>query len=41
MHSFYTKLLPNYFYDYFNLMNSLHSYSTRLPTSNNLFLREK
>jgi len=38
MHSYYNKLLPNHFDDYFIQISSIHSYSTRLTTSNNLFL---
>ena len=34
----YNKLLPNHFDDYFIPINSIHSHSTRLSTSNNLFL---
>jgi len=37
MHSCYNKLLPNHFDAYFNPNNSIHSFSTRLSTSNNLF----
>jgi len=38
MHSYHNKLLPNYFDEYFIPMSSIHSHSTRLATSNNLFL---
>jgi len=38
MHSYHNKLLPNHFYEYFIPISSIHSHSTRLATSNNLFL---
>ena len=38
MHSYHNKLLPNHFGDYFIPISSIHSYSTRRATSNNLFL---
>jgi len=38
MHSYHSKLLPNHFDEYFIPINSIHSHSTRLATSNNLFL---
>ena len=38
MHSYYNKLLPNHFDEYFIPLSSIHYYSTRLATSNNLFL---
>ena len=38
MYSYYNKLLPNHFDDYFISMSSIHSHSIRLSTSNNLFL---
>jgi len=38
INSCYNKLFPNHFEDYFNPISSIHSYSTRLSTSNNLFL---
>jgi len=37
MHS-YNKLLPNHFDEYFIPISSIHSHSTRIATSNNLFL---
>jgi len=37
-HSYYNKLLPNHFDDYFILISSIHFHSTRLSTSNNWFL---
>jgi len=37
-HSYHNKLLPNHFDDYFIPISSIHSYSTRQATSNNLFL---
>ena len=38
MHSYYNKLLPNLFDDYFIPICSIHSHSTILSTSNSLFL---
>jgi len=38
MHSYHNKLLPNHFDDYFIPISSIHPHSTRLATSNNLFL---
>jgi len=38
MHSYHNNLLPNHFDDYFVPISSIHSHSTRLSTSNNLFL---
>jgi len=38
MHSYHNKLLPNDFVEYFIPISSIHSHSTRLATSNNLFL---
>ena len=38
MHSYHNKLLSNYFDEYFFPISSIHSHSTRLATSNNLFL---
>jgi len=40
MHSYYNKLLPNHFDDYFIPISSVHSYTTRISTSNNLFYLE-
>jgi len=40
MHSYYNKLLPNHFDDYFIPVSSIHSHFTRLSTSINLFLPE-
>jgi len=40
MHSYHNKLLPNHFDEYFIPISSIHSHSTRLATSNNLFLPE-
>jgi len=40
MHSYHTKLLANHFDDCFIPISSIHSYSARLSTSNNLFLPE-
>ena len=37
-HSYYSKLLPNNFDNYFIPVSSIHSYPTRLSTSNRLFL---
>jgi len=37
MHSYHKKLLPNHF-EYFIPLSSIHYHSTRLATSNNLFL---
>ena len=39
MHSYYNKMLPNYFDDYFISISSIHSHSTKLSTSYNLLLR--
>jgi len=38
MHSCHNKLLPNHFDEYFIPISSIHSHSTRLATSTNLFL---
>jgi len=38
MHSYYNKLLPNHFDEYFIPISSIHSHSTKLANSNNLFL---
>ena len=38
MHSYHNKLLPNHFDEYFIPLSSIHYHSTRLGTSNNLFL---
>jgi len=38
MHSYHNQLLPNHFDEYFIPFSSIHSHSTRLATSNNLFL---
>jgi len=38
MHSYHNKMLPNHFDEYFIPISSIHSHSTRLATSNNLFL---
>jgi len=38
MHSYHNKRLPNHFDEYFIPISSIHSHSTRLATSNNLFL---
>jgi len=38
MHSYHNKLLPNHFDEYFIPISTIHSHSTRLATSNNLFL---
>ena len=38
MHSYHNKLLPNPFGEYFIPLSSIHYHSTRLATSNNLFL---
>ena len=38
IHSYYTKLLPNHFDDFFIPIFSITSHSTSLWTSNNLFL---
>ena len=38
MYSYYNKLLPNYFDEYFIPISSFHSHSTRPATSNNLYL---
>ena len=38
MHSYHNKLLPNHFDEYFIPISSIHSHSTRLATSDNLFL---
>jgi len=38
MHSYHNKLLPNHFHEYFIPISSIHSHSTRLAASNNLFL---
>ena len=38
MHSYYNKLLPNHFDEYFIPISSIHSHFTRLATSNNPFL---
>jgi len=38
MHSHHNKLLQNNFDEYFIPVSSIHSHSTRLATSNNLFL---
>ena len=37
MHSYYNKLLPNHFDEYFIPISSIHSYSTKLSISNNMF----
>jgi len=38
MHSCHNKLLPNHFDEYFVPLSSIHYHSTRLTTSENLFL---
>ena len=38
MQSYHNKLLPKHFDEYFIPISSIHSHSTRLATSNNLFL---
>jgi len=38
MHSYYNKLLPNHFENYFISISFIHSHATRLSTSNSLFL---
>ena len=38
MHSYYNKLLPNHFDEYFIPLSSIHYHSTKLVTSKNLFL---
>ena len=38
MYSYHNKLLPNHFDVYFIPLSSIHYHSTRLATSNNLFL---
>jgi len=38
MHSYYNRQLPNHFDDYFIPLSSIHSYPTRLSTSNNMLL---
>ena len=38
MHSYHSKLLVNHFDEYFIPISSIHCHSTRLATSNNLFL---
>jgi len=38
MHSYHNKLLPTHFDEYFIPISSIHSHSTRLATSSNLFL---
>ena len=38
MHSYYNKLLPYQFDNYFIPISSIHSYPTRLSPSNNMFL---
>jgi len=38
MHSYHNKLLPNHFDEYFIPISSIHSHSTRLATSRNVFL---
>jgi len=38
MHSCHNKVLPNHLDEYFIPITSIHSHSTRLATSNNLFL---
>ena len=38
MHSYHNKLLPNHFDEYFIPLSSIHYHSTRLATSENLFL---
>jgi len=40
MHFNYNTLLPHRFDDYFILVSPIHSYSTRLSTSSNLFCLE-
>ena len=37
MHSYHNKLLPNHLWVFYSI-SSIHSHSTRLTTSNNLFL---
>jgi len=38
MHSYHNKLLPNHFDEYFIPLSSIHYHSTKLTTSENLFL---
>jgi len=38
MHSYHNKLLPNHFDEYFVPLSSIHNHSTRLATSEHLFL---
>jgi len=37
MHSYYNKLLPNHFDEYFIPISSINFYYTKLSTSNNMF----